>query len=60
MPSETDLYFPIGDARYEAPFIPTATLMPIPSLWGHTAGAASNPADAKFLNKNILRFLSGR
>jgi homoserine O-acetyltransferase len=60
MPSETDLYFPIGDARYEAPFIPTATLMPIPSLWGHTAGAASNPADAKFLNENILRFLSGR
>ena len=22
MPSETDLYFPIGDARYEAAFIP--------------------------------------
>jgi homoserine O-acetyltransferase/O-succinyltransferase len=58
MPSETDLYFPIGDARYEAPFIPGVTLMPIPSLWGHTAGAASNPADAKFLNENIGRFLS--
>jgi homoserine O-acetyltransferase/O-succinyltransferase len=60
MPSETDLYFPIGDARYEAPFIPKGTLMPIPSLWGHTAGAASNPADAKFLNENIGRFLSAR
>ena len=59
MPSETDLYFPIGDARYEAPFIPKVTLMPIPSLWGHTAGAASNPADAKFLNENIARFLAG-
>jgi homoserine O-acetyltransferase len=57
MPSETDLYFPVGDARYEAPFIPKVTLMPIPSLWGHTAGAASNPADAKFLNENIARFL---
>jgi len=57
MPSETDLYFPIGDAKYEAPFIPKATLTPIPSLWGHTAGAASNPADAKFLNENIARFL---
>jgi homoserine O-acetyltransferase len=57
MPSETDLYFPIGDARYEAPFIPKVTLMPIPSLWGHTAGAASNPADAKFLNENIASFL---
>lgn len=58
MPSETDLYFPIGDARYEAPFISKCTLMPIPSLWGHTAGAASNPADAKFLNENIGRFLA--
>ncbi|SPF38495.1 Homoserine O-acetyltransferase [Candidatus Sulfopaludibacter sp. SbA4] len=58
MPSETDLYFPIGDARYEAPFIPKVTLMPIPSLWGHTAGAASNPADGKFLNENIARFLA--
>jgi homoserine O-acetyltransferase len=58
MPSETDLYFPVGDARYEAAFIPGVTLMPIPSLWGHTAGAASNPADAKFLNDNIGRFLA--
>ena len=58
MPSETDLYFPIGDARYEAQFIPGVSLMPIPSLWGHTAGAASNPADAKFLNENIGKFLA--
>ena len=58
MPSETDLYFPIGDARYEAQFIPRVTLTPIPSLWGHTAGAASNPADLKFLNETIGRFLS--
>jgi homoserine O-acetyltransferase len=60
MPSETDLYFPVGDARYEAAFIPGVTLLPIPSLWGHTAGAASNPADAKFLNENIAKFLTGR
>ncbi len=58
MPSETDLYFPVGDARYEAPFIAGVKLLPIPSLWGHTAGAASNPADAKFLNENIGRFLA--
>jgi homoserine O-acetyltransferase len=57
MPSETDLYFPIGDARYEAAFIPRVTLAPIPSLWGHTAGAASNPADGKFLNDTIGQFL---
>jgi homoserine O-acetyltransferase/O-succinyltransferase len=60
MPSETDLYFPLGDARYEAAFIPGVTLTPIPSLWGHTAGAASNPADAKFLNENIARFLTAK
>src|SRR6516165_2956084 len=60
MPSETDLYFPVGDARYEAAFIPGVTLAPIPSLWGHTAGAASNPADVKFLNENIGRFLAGK
>jgi len=58
MPSETDLYFPVGDARYEAAFIPDVTLTPIPSLWGHTAGAASNPADAKFLNEKIGAFLA--
>jgi homoserine O-acetyltransferase len=58
MPSETDLYFPLTDARYEAAFIPGVTLKPIPSLWGHTAGAASNPADAKFLNDTIGAFLA--
>jgi len=59
MPSETDMYFPVGDARYEAAFIPGVTLAPIPSLWGQTAGAASNPADAKFLNETIGKFLAG-
>ncbi len=59
MPSETDLYFPLGDARYEAAFIPGVSLAPIPSLWGHTAGAASNPADATFLNDHIRVFLTG-
>jgi homoserine O-acetyltransferase/O-succinyltransferase len=57
MPGETDLYFPVGDAKYESAFIPGVTLMPIPSLWGHTAGAAPNPADSKFLNDNIRKFL---
>jgi homoserine O-acetyltransferase len=57
MPSETDLYFPIGDAKYEAALMPTVTFMPIPSVWGHTAGAASNSVDAAFLNENIGKFL---
>ena len=58
MPSETDLYFPLTDARYESAFIPGVMLKPIPSLWGHTAGAAPNPVDAKFLNDNIRNFLA--
>ena len=57
MPSETDLYFPLTDARYEQQFIRGVMFVPIPSLWGHTAGAASNPADLKFLNEHIARFL---
>jgi homoserine O-acetyltransferase len=59
MPSETDLYFPMSDARYEAALIPRAVLRPIPSLWGHTAGGGQAPADAKFLNDRISEFLSG-
>ncbi len=57
MPSQTDLYFPITDASFEAGFMPKVVFKPIPSLWGHTAGAASNPEDAKFLNENIAKFL---
>jgi homoserine O-acetyltransferase len=60
MPSETDLYFPVGDAKYEAGFMKTVTLMPIPSLWGHPAGAAADPADSKFLNENIGKFIAAR
>jgi homoserine O-acetyltransferase/O-succinyltransferase len=57
MPSLTDLYFPITDARYEAKFIRRCTLAPIPSLWGHPAGAAASPADGQFLNEHIAVFL---
>jgi homoserine O-acetyltransferase len=57
MPSATDLYFPVGDARYESQFIPHCTLLPIPSLWGHPAGAGASPADETFLNQHIAQFL---
>jgi homoserine O-acetyltransferase/O-succinyltransferase len=60
MPSETDLYFPVGDARYEAQFMSTVQLVPIPSLWGHPAGAGASPADKAFLNEKIGKFLAGR
>lgn len=60
MPSATDMYFPVTDARYEAPYIPHVTLLPIPSLWGHPAGAGASPADKDFLNRNIAAFLAGQ
>lgn len=59
MPSETDLYFPVGDARYEAQFMSTVSLVPIPSLWGHPAGAGASPEDRAFLNETIAKFLAG-
>jgi homoserine O-acetyltransferase len=59
MPSATDMYFPIGDARYEAAFMKTVSFVPIPSLWGHPAGAGASPADLAFLNDKIGRFLAG-
>ncbi len=60
LPSESDLYFPLSDARYEARFIPNVTLTPIPSLWGHPAGAGIDPADLAFLNRQISAFLEKR
>jgi homoserine O-acetyltransferase len=57
MPSETDLYFPLGDAKYEAQFMSTVSFVPIPSIWGHPAGAGSSPQDRDFLNTTIARFL---
>ncbi len=57
MPSTTDLYFPMSDAEYEAAFLKKGVLLPILSLWGHTAGAGSNPTDAKFLNESIATFM---
>ncbi len=57
MPSATDLYFPVEDAKYEASFIKHCELVPIPSLWGHPAGAGASPEDLAFLNGHIAAFL---
>ena len=51
------LYSPVGDARYESRLIKHVSLMPIPSLWGHLAGAGGNTADSAFLNDQIRRLL---
>jgi homoserine O-acetyltransferase len=57
MPSATDLYFPVTDARAESKFLRHVTLLPIPSLWGHPAGAGAGPDDLVFLNAKIGAFL---
>jgi homoserine O-acetyltransferase len=60
MPSATDLYFPLGDAQYEKQFIAHVQFVPIPSLWGHPAGAGQAPEDRAFLNTHIREFLRQR
>jgi len=60
LPSATDQYFPVTDAKYESQFIPKVTLLPIPSVWGHPAGAGASPADLKFLNDHIAAFMDGK
>ena len=60
MPSATDLYFPADEARDEARFIRRCTFLPIPSLWGHPAGAGASPADARFINEHVAALMAGR
>ena len=60
MPSATDLYFPLGDARLESGWIRKVTLAPIPTLWGHPAGAGVDPADLAFIERKLHAFLATR
>ena len=45
LPSETDLYFRVADNEAELPFLRSAELRPIPSIWGHRAGNPNADAD---------------
>lgn len=57
MPSSSDLYFPIAEAKYESRFIKNVRLTVMQSDWGHLAGAGINKADNTFLNQKIAQFL---
>jgi len=57
MPVETDLYFPVSDARDETRFIAHAELTPIPSLWGHVAGGGGDEGAKPFINRKVAAFL---
>jgi len=58
MPSKTDLYFPPEDSLNEMRSLAsTAKLVVIDTVWGHTAGGGSNPADDAFIQAEIKKFL---
>lgn len=59
MPSATDLYFTVADSEIEAARMPNAVCVPIPTIWGHVAGAAgANPPDTAFVNARIAELLA--
>lgn len=58
MPSETDLYFQAEDNRREVACMSNASLLTIPSVWGHCAGmSVHNPVDAKFIDTALAALL---
>jgi len=58
MPSETDLYFPVADNALELASLQEAELQPIPSIWGHVAGAPANlPEERAFLRTAVRGWL---
>ena len=51
MPCKTDLYFPVADNEIQASLMSNTELRPIPSDWGHIAGAPGlNPVDSAFID----------
>ena len=59
MPSETDLYFRVADNAAELPYLRSAELRPIPSIWGHRAGnPRANHEDQAFLRDSVREWLS--
>lgn len=58
MPGQTDLYFPPEDSQLEVAGMPNAELVPIPSIWGHSAGGPGvNPVDVKFIDDRLKDLL---
>jgi homoserine O-acetyltransferase len=58
MPGRTDLYFPVADNADEIAHLARAELRPIPSIWGHRAGAPqNNPPDIAFLRSAVRDWL---
>jgi homoserine O-acetyltransferase len=59
MPGATDLYFRTADNEAELPFLASASLRPIPSIWGHRAGnPVVSPEDATFVREAVRLHLA--
>ena len=58
MPGQTDLYFPVADSEIEVAHMPNATLIPVPSIWGHFAGGGVNPVDTAFIDGKLKELLA--
>ncbi len=60
LPGETDLYFRVADNEAELPHLAHGDLRPIPSIWGHRAGAPAidpNPEDFEFVKTAVREWL---
>jgi homoserine O-acetyltransferase len=58
MPSRTDLYFPPADNALDIAHLRRGELRPIPSIWGHVAGAPDkHPPDLAFLRSAVRDWL---
>jgi homoserine O-acetyltransferase len=59
MPGATDLYFPTADSEFEVAHMPNATLVPVPSIWGHFAGGpGTNPEDVRLIDAKLKELLA--
>src|SRR5580698_6148310 len=59
MPGATDLYFRTADNEAELPFLASASLRPIPSIWGRRAGnPVVNPGDMLFIRNEVRAWLA--
>jgi peroxiredoxin len=58
MPSTSDQYFPLTDAVFESNLITGAELLPLLSVFGHTAGGGTDPDATNFMDAAIKEFLN--
>jgi len=60
MPCTTDQYFETEASEIEVSLMNPGigTFKPIVSIWGHQAGAGSNPVDTKFFNKAVAELFA--